>query len=285
MPHSAKTRQLIREALREDVGLGDVTTQVFVSPKVSGEAVLLSKGRGILAGSPIVNEVFGFVDSKLKLSWKVQDGRPVKRGQTVCVIRGSVTSILKAERVALNFISRLSGIATGTRQFVSKVKGTRAKIYDTRKTIPLWREIEKYAVKIGGGENHRMGLWDRGFIKDNHWHLVKNISELTQKIKALHQKDVVVEIEEKHLKDLTFILQAKPSVVLLDNFSLPKIKQAVRLVSRFKLKRPSIEVSGGVRLDNVRQIAKTGVDRISIGAITHSAPNIDFSLELRKVSV
>jgi len=277
---SSKTKKLIREALREDIGSGDVTTKVFVSSKISGKAALIAKGSGVLAGRAVFDEVFRAVNKKINLRWFVKDGAKFTRGKKVCEIKGSVSSILHAERTALNFISHLSGIATETHQFVSRTKGTKAKIYDTRKTVPLWREIEKCAVKMGGGENHRMGLWDQGFVKDNHWHFAKNIHDLKNKVRKLHQKNVVLEVEEKHLKDLKIILEARPAVILLDNFSLTKIKQAVKFIRSRSKSKPQIEVSGGVHLLNVRHIAKAGVDRISIGSITHSPRALDFSIEV-----
>lgn len=275
---SPKTKKLIREALKEDIGPGDVTTKVFVSPRVSGKAILYSKGQGLLAGQTIFEEVFRAVNPKLKLRWFKKDGQAISRGKKICEVKGSVASILEAERTALNFISHLSGIATETHQFVRKVKGTRAKIYDTRKTTPLWRELEKYAVKMGGGENHRMGLWDQGFVKDNHWHSAKNVQDLKRKVRKLHAKNVVLEIEEKHLKEIKVILEARPAVILLDNFSISNIKRAVKLIRRYS--KSAIEVSGGVSIKNVRRIAKTGVDRISVGAITHSPRAFDFSIEV-----
>lgn len=278
MQVSSRTKKLIREALREDIGSGDVTTQVFVAPKVSGRAVLYAKGKGVLAGQAVFEEAFRAVNPKVRFRWFKKDGQTISHGKKICEIKGSIASILEAERTALNFISHLSGIASATNQFVAKVRGTKAKIYDTRKTIPLWREIEKYAVKMGGGENHRMGLWDQGFVKDNHWHFAENIHDLKHKVKKLHRKNVVLEIEEKHLKDLKNILEAKPAVILLDNFSISNIKRAVKLIRQHS--KSAIEVSGGVSHGNVGQIAKTGVDRISVGSITHSPRAFDFSLEV-----
>ncbi len=275
---STKTKKLIREALKEDIGPGDVTTRIFVSPKATGKAALIAKGSGILAGRPVFEEVFRAANSKTKLRWFKKDGDKISHGGKICEMKGHAASMLGAERTALNFISHLSGIATETHYFVKKVKGTKAKIYDTRKTTPLWRELEKYAVKMGGGENHRMGLWDQGFVKDNHWHFAKNVQDLKRKVKRLHAKNVILEIEEKHLKEIKVILEARPAVILLDNFSISNIKRAVKLVRRHS--KSAIEVSGSVSMKNVRQIAKAGVDRISVGAITHSPRAFDFSIEV-----
>src|SRR3989338_5776396 len=166
---SNRSHSLIRQALQEDIGKGDVTTNVLIPAALSGGASIVAKEGGILCGGSVVQEVFRTVDPRLNVSQKVSDGTHVSKGKKVFVIRCRVASILKAERVALNFLSRLSGIATLTRKFVLETKGTRAKIYDTRKTTPLWRELEKYAVRTGGGESHRFGLWDEVLVKDNHW--------------------------------------------------------------------------------------------------------------------
>ena len=185
------------------------------------------------------------------------------------------------ERVALNFISHLSGVATLTRKYVEKVKGTNAQIYDTRKTTPLWRELEKYAVRSGGGTNHRIGLDDQVLIKENHWRSITNDKVIRRKINEAKKKKFT-EIEVRDLNELRCVLPAKPHAILFDNFSLGKLKEGVQIAKRFH-PTPVLEASGGVSLENVRAIAKTGVDRISIGALTHSAPAFDFSLLVRDI--
>ncbi len=280
-------KKIIREALHEDVGSGDVTTGAFAWKSKRATAVLIAKGkRGVLAGRSVFSEVFRLVDSRVKIRWVKEDGDLIRGGQTICRLDGQISSLLKGERVALNFLSHLSGVASLTREFVEKVRGTRAQILDTRKTLPLLRVFEKYAVGTGGGVNHRMGLWDEGLIKDNHWKLAgHSVYEIIRAARKFRGKKWTVEIEKRHVKEneLQVLLAAKPNVILLDNFRPGELRQAVSLIhgiSKQFGRRPLIEASGGVTVKNVRQIAKSGVDRISIGAITHSAPAFDFSLEL-----
>ncbi len=280
---SPRTKRFLREAIREDVGGGDITTRTFISPKVKGSAMMISHGAGVLAGTPVVQELFRLVNPKIKQTWHRKDGSKLKPGLKICTLSGSLASILKAERVALNFLARLSGIASVTSQFVARVKGTGVRVCDTRKTTPLWRELEKYAVRVGGGINHRMGLWETGFVKDNHWKLVQNAGEMVEGVRKLARRGVIIEVHREHLKFIPFLLQGKPSVILFDNLVPAEIKQAVRSVKKHCKKgsrKPLLEVSGRVDLRNVNEIAKTGVDRISVGALTHSAPAADFSLEV-----
>ena len=276
---SNKTRVLIHEALREDIGSGDITTKTLIPPSLHGTAYIQAKENGVLAGGEVVWEVFRAVDIKLKVQQHVSDGGRVRKGEKVFSIRGRIASILKGERVALNFLSHLSGVATLTRRFVDRAKGTKAKIYDTRKTTPLWRELEKGAVKTGWGFNHRFGLWDQVLAKDNHWAALGK--ENGRAFQRLKKRGKFVEIEVRDLKELVYVLPFKPDAVLLDNFSIPKLKIAVRIAAAFR-NRPILEASGGIHLANISKIAKTGVDRISVGALTHSAPAVDFSLELNQ---
>lgn len=291
-----KVRLRIFESLSEDVGREDVTTQFLVPKKLMGDALIEAKEKGILCGGKIVREVFRLVDSKLKVVQKISDGSVFSKGQKVFRISGKITSILKGERVALNFVSHLSGIATVTNQYVQKVRGTQASIYDTRKTTPLWRELEKYAVLIGGGKNHRFGLWDEVLVKDNHWIVLSSLRAkqsnlgncfvgLSGFLTMTKKKKIPTEIEVDNLKQLLNLLDQNvlPDRILLDNFSVSELKKAVKIVRKRK-KRISLEASGGITLKNVRPIAKTGIDRISIGALTHSAPSVDFSLTVSKVT-
>ncbi|MBI1977975.1 MAG: nicotinate-nucleotide diphosphorylase [Candidatus Omnitrophica bacterium] len=310
---SGKTINLIREALREDLGRGDVTTKTLIPQGLHGEAQITAKSNGIVCGSAIVKEVFRLVDSALKVEGKVQDGSRISKGRRVISICGPVASILQGERLALNFLGYLSGISTLTAEFVHQIQGTRAKIYDTRKTTPLWRELEKYAVKVGGGENHRFGLWDEMMVKDNHWTALSSLSAKnrtdpclagrqassggrsnlrTQKLLRVlrtltmtaKRRKIPVEIEVDTLKQLRHLLDGnfRPNRVLLDNFSVRELRRAVAFVKQVSPKI-QLEASGGVTLNNVRKIAKTGVDRVSIGALTHSASALDFSLKIVKV--
>src|SRR3989338_5553390 len=288
---SNQTRLLIRKALREDIGREDITTRLLIPRMLSGEAYIEAKADGVLSGGSVVREVFHVVDPRLKIKQKYADGSRILKNKKVFFISGPIQSILKAERVALNFLSHLSGIATFTQQFAQKIKGTRANIYDTRKTTPLWRELEKYAVKTGGGENHRFGLWDEILVKDNHWRAIHRLLEKTHcryfgdRLKAQRwNRRIPIEIEVGSLRELSHLLEGNflPDRILLDNFSLHQLKQAVQMARRIHPKL-SLEASGGVTLANVRQIAKTGVNRISVGALTHSAPALDFSLEIARV--
>jgi len=306
---SKETRFLIRQALREDIGKGDITTAALIPKNLSGEARIEVKQNGIFCGGPIALEVFCQVDPKLIVKQKAQDGKKVRKGQVIFFMRGRIQSILKGERVALNFLGRLSGIATLTHEFVQKVRGTRAGIFDTRKTTPLWRELEKYAVRWGGGKNHRFGLWDEILVKDNHWQAIRHLLEKTKcryfgdrlvgsglvpapkvfgrprgaSLRKAH--NMPIEIEVDNIKELTHLLEGDfiPDCILLDNFSVGDLKKTVKIVKQRK-RRVLLEASGGITLKNVSAVAKTGVDRISVGALTHSAPAVDFSLTISKIS-
>jgi len=295
---SKKTRSLIREALRQDIGTGDVTTEMFVPARLSGGADIHAKASGILCGGSVVKEVFRAVDSRLRVEQKIRDGARIAKEKRVFVIHGRIASILKGERVALNFLSRLSGIATLTHQFVRKVKGTRAKIHDTRKTTPLWSELEKYAVRCGGGENHRFGLWDEILVKENHWHAIWPLLEATRcryfrecLNRNRPRRHLPVEIEVRRPKQLAHLLEGDyaPNRILLDHFSVRELRQAVLFVHdafrtrKRRRKRPLLEASGGVHLGNVRAIARTGVDRISVGALTQAAAALDVALTIGHV--
>lgn len=284
------------------MGAGDVTTETFVPKKQRGEAVIFAKEKGVFAGGPIAREIFRLQDPSLRAVLHVKECGRVQKGKKVVTLRGRTRSILEAERVALNFLGRLSGIATLTRSFVEKAKGTKAKILDTRKTTPLWRSLEKYAVRCGGGENHRFGLWDEILVKDNHWQAIWEILDQTrcryfgQRLRPiLGRRKIPVEVEVRNLKELAHLLEGTfvPDRVLLDNFSVLELRRAVLFVkgldqvlrSRYGVRRkiPLLEASGGIHLGNVRLAAQTGVDRISVGRLTHSAPALDFSLILKKV--
>lgn len=303
-PLSNRAKILIRAALREDVGRGDVTTEALVPTELRGEAVIEARSEGVLAGSEVVKEVFHTADRNVRVIARKKDGARFRRGEKVFLIRGRVRSILKAERTALNFLGHLSGIATLTHQFVRNVKGTRARILDTRKTTPLWRELEKQAVAAGGGGNHRFGLWDAVLVKDNHWAALSRHCEAVNKEKLKQSQGTkatletmrllrqrlkrflamtgkrrpFIEIEVDNLRQLVQVLPLRPDAVLLDNFPVMELKKAVRIVKAFR-KKPLLEASGGVHLGNIKSIARTGVDRISVGTLTHSAPAMDFSLE------
>lgn len=272
-----KVEQILRGALAEDLGGGDVTCDAAAIDEATARARIISKAAGVLAGGAIAARVFTCHDPELQVRTLIEDGCPISPGMQVLQIEGSGRSILEAERTALNFLCRCSGIATRTARFVQEVRGYRAKILDTRKTAPLLRELDKYAVRAGGGENHRHGLFDMILVKENHIRLAGGIVPVLEKIQQFQQtskRAIAVEIEVETLDELQRVLRHDVDRVLLDNFTLPEIRQAVELAAG----RVALEVSGGVTLDNVRAIAATGVDYISIGALTHSVQNLDMSL-------
>lgn len=270
---------LVNSALKEDIGKGDITSNLLIPKGLSVRAEIIAKEDGVLAGCDIARLVFHLADKRVKFLSKLKDGARLKRGSVIARLKGPARGILKAERTALNFLGHLCGVATLTSKFVSKVKGTDAKIMDTRKTTPLLRMLEKRAVKAGGGFNHRMGLYDQVLVKDNHVKILKILNPKS-KIQILKQKRIKIEIEAKSLKEFKEALKAKPNIIMLDNMTIANIKKAVKLRGRRNAK---LEASGGVNLKNVRAIAKTGIDMISIGALTHSAPALDLSLEISDV--
>lgn len=269
--------QLLLSSLREDIGKEDITTEVLELGERKARGVLLAKQELILAGLPVFRRVFELLDPSIFFEVDFRDGDLVKKEAAVVKISGKAASLLSAERVALNFLTHLSGVATLTHQFVEEVKGTKAKILDTRKTTPGFRALEKYAVKMGGGENHRMGLYDAILVKDNHIALLGGVTAahaLIQKNLG-ERKPKFIEFEVRTLEELEEALSLGIKRVLLDNMDLPTLKRAVEI----NRGRALLEASGGVNLGNVRQIAETGVDVISIGVLTHSAPAANLSFE------
>lgn len=279
-------RALIRRTLKEDLGKGDITSQFTVPEEAGGLALVMAKQEGVLAGIEVCRQVFLAVDSGLKAEPQAKDGERIEFGQVVMTVQGKTRSILAAERTALNFLQHLSGIATLTAKYVEAVKGTRAKILDTRKTTPGLRALEKYAVACGGGQNHRMGLWDMVLIKDNHIEAAGGVSNAIRKVLGADHGRIKIEVEVQNLSQLEEALACEPDIIMLDNMNQQQMAEACRLSfvhparDQGKLR---LEASGKVSLDNVRQIAECGVDFISVGAITHSAPAFDFSLQLKAV--
>ena len=273
-------QDLIRRALVEDVGSGDVTTLSVVPETSRGKAVILSRGNYVVSGGDIARSVFAQVDPMLQCRCLVEDGVAVRPDQALMTIEGPIRGILTGERTALNFMQRMTGIASRTREFVDKVKPFGTRILDTRKTTPTLRLLEKYAVRCGGGTNHRMGLFDMVLIKDNHRRLwqAAGISNLQGAVAAARTKfpGVPVEVEVESEEELQDALRAAPEWIMLDNMDTEKMKACVALCAR----RCKWEASGGVSLATVGAIAATGVDAISIGGLTHSAPAADLSLEL-----
>ncbi|MEY2601943.1 MAG: hypothetical protein QOJ36_1262 [Verrucomicrobiota bacterium] len=266
-------------ALREDIGKGDLTTDFFVSKNQRATAGIVARERATLAGTETAADVFRRVDSAIKITVLRKDGSAVNPDETVIELRGSARSILKAERVALNFLQRLSGIATMTRKFVDAAANEQVKILDTRKTTPGLRPLEKAAVVAGGGANHRFGLFDMVLLKDNHLAVNASFEAFAKAVRGFREAkpNVQVEVEADALEQVRAFLEIDGvDVILLDNMKPAQIREAIAL-GKDKVK---FEASGGVTLKNIRQIAATGVDYISIGALTHSARAIDFSLEL-----
>ena len=268
-------------ALREDIGPGDVTSTYFVPADRQARAVALVKAEGVIAGLEVARRVFEKVDQSLKISLTAEDGEHVEHGSKVMSIEGSARSILTAERTALNFLQRLSGVATKTRSFVDAVKGTEAKVLDTRKTTPGWRVLEKYAVLAGGGRNHRMGLYDRAMVKDNHLVAEGALVRLQSAIDQLKDEKpgVEVELEVDTLEQFEAFLGLNGvDYILLDNMSNKELRTAVKMRNDVT---PYLEASGGVNLETIKAIAQTGVDYISVGAVTHSAVALDISLDFQ----
>ncbi|MBK1829260.1 carboxylating nicotinate-nucleotide diphosphorylase [Verrucomicrobiaceae bacterium R5-34] len=271
--------QLIDLALVEDIGPGDVTSRYFVPEERSSKAYIYAKADGVVAGIDLAIEVFRRVDAEVSLMAVKQDGDQVQYGDHVLEIEGSARSILTAERTALNFMQRLSGIATNTSRYVALTEGTRAKILDTRKTTPGWRQLEKMAVVAGGGTNHRMGLYDRAMVKDNHIVAQDKLAGMQAAIDQLKQElpDVEVELEADTLEQVKSFLELNGvDYILLDNMSNDLMREAVAMRGD---SGPLLEASGGVNLTTVKAISETGVDFISVGALTHSAVALDLSLE------
>lgn len=273
---------LLRQALREDIGPGDWTTKACIPSHLMGQGSVIAKQSGILAGLDIFFRVFILLNPKISVSRTINDGEHVTKGMVLGTVKGPFSVLLQAERTALNFLQRLSGIATYTFAYVQKVKGTKARILDTRKTTPLWRTLEKYAVRIGGGENHRLGLYDMILIKNNHIAGAGGVSRAIENtLKFLHRKKqkIPIVVEARTLEEVMCAIQYPVQRILLDNMNPKILRKAVHLVHG----RCELEASGNVNLKNVRTIAKTGVDYISIGALTHSAPALDISFRIEPI--
>ena len=272
-------REIIRAALREDVGDGDHSSLLSIDPETQGRSQLLVKEDGILAGVEVALLVFEMVDPTLKTTVYIQDGNPVRKGDVAFIVSGKVQSILTAERLVLNIMQRMSGIATTTREYVCCIEDTHAKLLDTRKTTPNMRILEKMAVRIGGGYNHRMGLYDMIMLKDNHIDFaggLKNALDKTNRYLKEKHLDLKVEIECRSLDDVRLAMSLGGfHRIMFDNFTPEKVREGVALVQG----RYETEASGGITLENIRAYAETGVDFISVGALTHSVKSLDLSLK------
>jgi nicotinate-nucleotide pyrophosphorylase (carboxylating) len=273
--------RLVRNALDEDIGTGDVTTESIVSKDVIVEARILAREPGVVAGVPLAVAVFEELSSDVRLRITVEDGGRIRPGGTIMELAGPAGSILTGERVALNFLGRLSGISTLTARFVQAVAGTGVRILDTRKTTPGLRAVEKYAVTMGGGHNHRSGLYDMALIKDNHLAVAGGVGAAVGAVRA-RCPGIPVEVETVTLDQVGQALEAGADRIMLDNMDPDRVRQAVDLIRRRggEKKKPRVEVSGNVTLENIGRLAVDGVDEISIGSITHSAAALDISLEV-----
>lgn len=289
-PQYPQVQRLIQSALKEDIGTGDVTAQIVIPSSKKIQAVITVQEPAVVAGSKVAVAVFRILDPKIQVSILVEDGKKVKAGKRILRLNGKAGAILSGERVALNFLSRLSGVATLTSQFVKVVGPLQTQILDTRKTTPGWRTLEKYAVRAGGGNNHRQGLFDQILIKDNHLDILQRNrkwkenrkrfwDELFREIRTKNRKNLVIETEVDTFGDLPYVLANRPDWILVDNFTPIQVRKAVTLRNKIA---PEVlmEASGGITLENARQYAKTGVDALAIGRLTHSARGINFSLEI-----
>lgn len=269
----------ISTALKEDVKTGDITTKATISKSKKAVGKFLVKADGIIAGLEIAKAVFKSIDPKIKFELKINDGSKVKYGDVAAIVSGRAQSLLTAERTALNFLQRMSGIATSANNYFEKVKHTKAKVIDTRKTVPGLRTLDKLAVKLGGCANHRIGLYDMFLIKDNHIEVAGSITKAVEacvKYNKKHRAKFKIEVETKNLNEVEEALTTKADIIMLDNFEIDEMKKAVKIING----KCKVEASGGVNLDTVKTIAETGVDFISVGALTHSVKALDISLEI-----
>jgi nicotinate-nucleotide pyrophosphorylase (carboxylating) len=266
--------RLIRTALEEDIGPGDVTTAATIPPGTMARAELVAKEDFVLAGIAVARRVFELLDTQVAFEELIKDGQTVKRGEVLAWLKGDAASLLQGERVALNLLQRMSGVATLTRAFVREAEGAGATIVDTRKTTPGLRALEKYAVRVGGGGNHRMALYDGVLIKENHVAAAGGITAAVSRARRYAPHTLKIEVEVRNPEEVAEALAAGADILLLDNMGLRQLEAAVKLVGG----RAMTEASGGVNLDTVRAIAETGVDLISVGALTHSYRSVDISM-------
>jgi len=280
-PHRFLYSQQVSAALAEDLEHGDVTTDAIVPPEALGSAVIVAKESAVVAGTFAAQEAFLQMDPDIQFKEIREEGSEVSRGDVVIGLNGKLAAILQAERVALNFIQRMCGIATLTRRFVQELSGLSCRLVDTRKTTPGIRLLQKYAVRVGGGHNHRYGLSDGILIKDNHITACGSIKKSITQARAKAPHTLLLEIEVSEIKELEEAIEAGADAVLLDNMDPARLREAVSLARRLN-PRIILEASGGIRLENVREIGETGVDIISVGLLTHSAKASDLSLKLLK---
>ncbi len=266
--------RIVRAALEEDIGLGDVTTEVTVAPDAMARAELVAKEDFTLAGINVAAEVFKTLDAGVAFEKLLEDGQGVRRGEVIAWLKGRAAILLQGERVALNLLQRMSGIASLTAQYVEAVRGTGAAIVDTRKTVPGLRALDKYSVRMGGGRNHRIGLFDGVLIKENHVAAAGGIGPAIERARKRLPHTLKIEVETRDLAEVQLALDAGADIIMLDNMSLDEMRRGVELIAG----RALVEASGGVNLERVRDIAETGVNIISVGALTHSVKAADISM-------
>lgn len=274
------TSHLIDLALAEDIGVGDITTDYAIPPTAAGQGIIVAKEPAVIAGMEIAEQVFKKLDPQAAIACHVAEGDKVSPATQVMTIEGTLQGLLKGERTALNFLQRLSGIATQTRTYVEALKGAPIRLVDTRKTTPGFRKLEKYAVRVGGAHNHRMGLYDGVLIKDNHIIACGGIKKAVARIREHISHLVKIEVETGDLEEVQEALDAGADVIMLDNMDTARIKEAVALINH----RAIVEVSGNVTKENLGELGGTGVDIISVGALTHSARSVDLSMRIKEKS-
>jgi nicotinate-nucleotide pyrophosphorylase (carboxylating) len=270
------TQHLIKIALKEDMGSGDITTDNLVDPDLDGKGIIIAKEPFVIAGLDVAGQVFKYLNTGIIFNPVYTDGDFVKQGDTIATVEGNLRALLSGERTALNFLQRLSGIATYVRSYVDELKNKRVRLVDTRKTAPGWRVLEKYAVRVGGAHNHRMGLYDGVLIKDNHIAACGGIQKAVDHIRTRVSHLVKIEVEVSTLDQVKDALKAGAEVIMLDNMSMEQIKEAAAFIN----KKALVEVSGNITKSGLTSLADTGVDIISVGALTHSAGCVDISMRI-----
>ena len=273
---SPQIERLIRDALDEDIGAGDLATMATISVDARGKGLFRAKKDGVVAGLVLLERIFYFIDHRVEVRLLVKDGTAVKSGMIVAEAVGPVRALLLGERTALNFLQQLSGTATLTQKLVDAVKDFSCKVLDTRKTTPGLRTLQKYAVRMGGGTNHRIGLYDAALVKDNHIEATGSIAGAVEAVRRHAPFMAKVEVEAGNMEQVQEAIDAGADVIMLDNMNLAQMREAVKLIN----KRAGVEASGGITLDSIRQVAETWVDFISSGALTHSAPVVDFNMKI-----
>jgi len=271
---------LLKTALEEDMGPGDLTTLNTIPPELRAKGLFRAKQDCVVAGGFLLQRVFSLLDPEVRVRSLCQDGDRVSRGTVVAEVEGATRALLMGERTALNFLQRLSGTATLTRRYVDAVDGFSCKIIDTRKTTPGLRTLEKYAVRMGGGTNHRLGLYDAALIKDNHIVASESISQAVERVRSHAPFMARIEVECSNLEQIQEALDAAADVIMLDNMGTEEMAQSVKLIN----KKAWVEASGGITIETVREVAQSGVDFISVGALTHSAPAADFNMKISAAS-